>query len=316
MKSLNNFPVKDMIGNTYGRLTVLGEACVEKGHALVFAGCSCDKSILIRASSLLVGNTRSCGCYNIEVAKKEIARRSTTHGDSKTRLYHIWCGIKRRCYRESETSYHRYGGRGITLCEEWKDYSSFKRWAEANGYSDELSIDRINNNGNYDPSNCRWATCQEQARNKESVKKVIINDITYYLSDLAKETGINIKTLWYRLDSGVPIENLLDSSLIRKDAAYAIINGEKVLVTDIAKQAGVSDSAIRVRIKNGITGVDLFKPNQFKYSSITINGETHTLSEWSRISGIPRSTLQGRISKGLPDALILENGRICKQNLN
>jgi hypothetical protein len=121
-----------------------------------------------RAQTFLVktGNTKSCGCYRV----KRIRERTTKHGLGATRLYNIWKDIKMRTLNPERKSYKDYGGRGITLCDEWLDIQNFYNWAMSNGYSDELSIDRINNDGNYEPSNCRWTTRTIQTRNQRVYK--------------------------------------------------------------------------------------------------------------------------------------------------
>jgi hypothetical protein len=108
-------------------------------------------------------HTNSCGCYN----KIKVSESTKKHGLFRTRLYNIWTNMKMRVYNPQHTNYKDYGGRGITICDEWKnDFMSFYNWAMSNGYSDELSIDRIDNNGNYEPNNCRWTTKTIQSRNQ------------------------------------------------------------------------------------------------------------------------------------------------------
>ena len=112
------------------------------------------------------GNTKSCGCYN----KRRVKESNITHGLGTTRLYVIWAGIKDRTLNPKYKHYNDYGGRGITICDEWLDVQNFYNWAILNGYSEELSIDRIDNDGNYEPSNCRWATRTIQSRNQRIQK--------------------------------------------------------------------------------------------------------------------------------------------------
>jgi hypothetical protein len=105
----------------------------------------------------------------------DLSKRNTTHGLSGTRLHRIWCAMKTRCYNKNQKHYYRYGGRGITVCNEWKnDFIKFKNWSESNGYSDELSIDRIDNNGNYCPENCRWSTYKIQNTNRRKQKHLVV----------------------------------------------------------------------------------------------------------------------------------------------
>ena len=122
------------------------------------------------------------------------------HGGKGTKLYQIWCGIKRRCYKPSCKSYSHYGGRGITMCEDWKDdYSVFKEWALSNGYEDGLSIDRIDNNKGYYPENCRWATIKEQNSNKRTTLRIQYKGETKTLQEWAKILGMKSHTLYHRV---------------------------------------------------------------------------------------------------------------------
>lgn len=122
------------------------------------------------------------------------------HGLKHTRLYAIWCGIKYRCYNKNHSRYEDYGGRGITVCDQWKnDFKSFYDWAMSNGYSDDLTIDRIDNDGNYEPSNCRWADDLTQANNSRHCHEIEFNGETHSISEWARITGISRTTLNSRI---------------------------------------------------------------------------------------------------------------------
>lgn len=127
-------------------------------------------------------------------------RGNYKHGLRKHPLYSVWANIKTRCYNQNDVHYERWGGRGITVCDEWKnDFQTFYDWAMSNGYQDNLTLDRIDNDGNYEPSNCRWVTTTIQNRNKRNCKPITYNGKTKFLNDWAKEYGIKPKTLWMRL---------------------------------------------------------------------------------------------------------------------
>lgn len=152
----------DLIGKRFGRLTVICKDGIDKqGGAVWLCECKCGNVKPICSRNLIHSNVQSCGCLTQDVAREA----KTTHGFSNTRLYNIWEGIKRRCLSDKHSRYYDYGGRGIKVCEEWKCFEPFKDWAMINGYSENLTIERKNVNGNYEPSNCTWATKEEQAHN-------------------------------------------------------------------------------------------------------------------------------------------------------
>ena len=158
----------DMTGKRIGLLTVIGRAGTSKdGKATWLCRCDCGRETVVAGAELRHGGQKSCGCHQQEWAAA--ARRK--HGLSRTDLYYVWRNMINRCEWPGVHNYHRYGGRGIKVCDEWRrDFNAFAEWALANGYQKGLQIDRIDNDGDYEPSNCRFVTPAENNRNKSSRK--------------------------------------------------------------------------------------------------------------------------------------------------
>lgn len=167
----------DLTGQRFGRLTVIHVAAnkTNTGNYQWICCCDCGAEITATSNNLRNGHTKSCGCFE----KERISEVQTTHGQSHKRLYNVWTNMKQRCYNPRNKYYKDYGGRGIQVCEEWRhDYQAFHDWAYANGYNDkaskyECTIDRIDNNGDYTPSNCRFVGMTEQRHNRRDSRKKV-----------------------------------------------------------------------------------------------------------------------------------------------
>lgn len=156
--------LKDLSGQIFGRLTVVNFSHMVAKHSYWNCVCECGKTHKVRSDCLKNGLVKSCGCLNSEA-------KVTTHGKSKTKLYHVWASMKDRCNNPNNKRGARYyQPKGITYCKEWESFEPFHEWAISHGYEEGLTLDRINNDGNYEPSNCRWVTMKVQNNNKRQRK--------------------------------------------------------------------------------------------------------------------------------------------------
>lgn len=185
--------VTEMIGKKFGKLTVIEQLNTRDKHGYPIYKCVCDCGNVVHVNSnkLKTHNTKSCGCLKFE--------RLRTHGHSHDRLYTIYNNLKNRCCNKNHRDFKDYGGRGIAVCDEWcNDFMNFYKWSIANGYNDTLTIDRIDVNGNYEPSNCRWTNSTTQSRNKRNTVYLTYNGVTKSLPQWAEELGVKYNKLYSR----------------------------------------------------------------------------------------------------------------------
>lgn len=200
----NTSKLKNLIGLKFGRLTVIDRAQNATDGKVQWA-CQCDcgnpKIKIIRGSDLKLGKVKSCGCLALETRIAN-GKKNKKHGDTHSRLWTIWCGMKSRCDYIKNIEYHNYGGRGITYCSEWNDYVNFKEWALDHGYQDDLTLERIDCDKDYCPNNCTWATMKQQQNNKRNTIRFTINNENHSVSEWADITGIPAPTLTWRFKHG------------------------------------------------------------------------------------------------------------------
>lgn len=239
---------EDLTGKQFGTLTVLEQ--VEdyispqgRAYARWKCLCECGNEIFSITSNLKSGNTISCGCIRTK--------------NKNTRLYRIWSGMKSRCYNPNATHYNEYGGRGIIICEEWKNnFLVFKEWAIKNGYSDELTIDRKDNNGNYCPSNCQWITMKKQSNNRRNNFVIEYNGEKHTLSEWSDITGIKVITLWDRINLlGWTIERTLTT----KNANEKILtyNNELHNIKQWSDILHISYNTLKRKLQKGMSLKDI-----------------------------------------------------------
>ena len=193
-----------LVGKQYGLLTVAEAGKSKYGGRLWLCKCDCGKEVLVQTAQLNNGRKKDCGCVNkkrfveniIPLAHKANQKYKV---NSASRLYSCWSGMMSRCSNEEDRYFKDYGGRGISVCKEWESFDNFADWALSNGYADNLTIDRIDVNGNYCPENCHWATWKEQANNTRRNRYFEFNGEKKTLSQLADKYNINYRLLHERV---------------------------------------------------------------------------------------------------------------------
>ena len=196
----------DLTGKKYGRLTVLSYSHSYQRKAHWLCKCTCGEEKVIRGQSLKTGNTSSCGCLHKEIGPE----RYRTHGFSDERLYRIYAGMKTRCTNENHHSYFDYGRRGIKIDADWaNDFVKFRTWALNNGYSDDLTIERNDADGDYCPSNCTWIPGTDQAKNRRSSTFIEFQDLTMTPTEFSDAFAIPYSTVIRRLGDGWLADRIL-----------------------------------------------------------------------------------------------------------
>lgn len=186
----------DLSGMRFGKLTVLERDKTHYGrgdHTYWICKCDCGETTRVRPDALKSGSVVSCGCYHSGISAKIAKNINFKHGMTKSRIFHIWSGMRTRCSYKQAKNYKNYGERGIYVCDLWKEsFEEFFKWSMEHGYSEDLQIDRIDNNGPYSPDNCRWVTAKENCRNKRGNKPVTVNGIFYKtISEAAENLGVS-----------------------------------------------------------------------------------------------------------------------------
>lgn len=197
---------RDLTGQKFERLTAIRPIGKnQQGNTIWECQCECGNLVRVINSNLTRGNSKSCGC----IGSEKVIARNTKYPEKSKQIYNSWKSMKNRCLTKSSTMYHYYGGRGIIICDDWFDFNNFQLWANNNGFFCGATLDRIDFNGHYEPSNCRWITQLEQANNKSNNRYVTYNGITSSLASLCRRYNAHYKRVWKRLKLGWELERAL-----------------------------------------------------------------------------------------------------------
>ena len=291
----------DLIGQRFGRLVVIKEEGRDQnGRVLLQCKCDCGNEVIVRSDSLRNGSCKSCGCLRKELSSE----RNTTHGHSNEKLYRVWRGMLRRCYDPKYTAYNRYGGRGIEVCEEWRNnYESFRDFMLSQGYDEygpsyENTIDRIDNNGSYCPENCRVVSMKTQSLNKSNNHYITYNLKKMTVTEAAEKNNLTNHQVFNRLDKGWSMKRALHEPL--KETSTYTAGNENHSIKEWAEKMGVTDAVIRGRLKthsmeeiyNDWKTNGKLEVNDFSAKYETADGKTLNRTEWCNIIGINEATFR------------------------
>ena len=239
----------DLINKQFGKLLVLQRHPENNkfGKSRWICKCSCGTEITVDSGNLTSGHTRSCGCLVTEHCKTKLKASHSSHGLSKTPEYETWLAIRKRCHDESAKDYYRYGGRGIAVCERWRE--SFEAFYQDMGPrpSPDHSIDRKDNNAGYSPNNCRWATKEEQANNRSTNVTYLIDGESLTLAQIARLHQLNPATIKKRLKCGKTITEAIEP-VNRPMYTY---DGEIRSLASWANILGFNEAKARLRLSRG-----------------------------------------------------------------
>ena len=255
----------DITGMRSGKLTAIkkvgyGTDKAGKRYALWECKCDCGGSKICKQHTIVCGEVKSCGC----LSKRDYTKKTINHGLSRHRIYGIYHGMINRCEKENDMHYKFYGAKGIKVCDEWKGengFINFYLWSMDNGYGDDLSIDRIDNNGNYEPDNCRWADAFTQANNTSANVYYEIDGTQAQIKEISKFYGIPEPTLRGRMKKGMSMREAVYYKMPLKSITYHV---ETKTAAEWSKITGISKATLLDRIKRGYTEDEIFLPIQTK----------------------------------------------------
>ena len=208
----------DLTGQKFGRLTVVRFDHSQNGRKYYLCQCDCGNLKTVSSHSLKDGNTKSCGCLHKEILIQR-NKENRIHHPTSERLLRIWRAMLHRCYKETDEHYDYYGGRGIKVCDDWHDFENFQNWALANGYTDDLTIDRVDGDKDYCPKNCSWATMTVQNNHKSDTKWLTYKGKMQSLSDWCRELGLDYFRTKVRLNSlGWSVEDAFEYGKYKKES--------------------------------------------------------------------------------------------------
>ena len=238
--------VSNLESRQFGRWIVLEKTDTTNRDLYYLCRCVCGTEKRVCGQSLLSGDTRSCGCLQRELTRN----RSITHGATDTKEYTVWEGMRARCRNQNKQDFKNYGGRGIKVCDRW--INSFENFIEDMGLCPEnLTIERIDNDGNYSPENCRWGTRKEQALNRRSNNILTHEGVSKTISEWAEMLNVERSAIAHRLERGWSVEDALEKPFENKKHKLVAFNGIVDTLTGWGKRLGGSQELIRTRLKLG-----------------------------------------------------------------
>lgn len=212
--------------------------------------CDCGNEIIVSSSSLVSGNTKSCGCVGI-IKLKQMA---TKHGQYNTKLYKVWSSMKHRCLNSKDKYYYNYGGRGIKVCAEWLTFENFFKWAMGNGYRSGLTLERSNNNGNYEPQNCIWIPKAEQSGNTRRCRFRTFHGKTMNIKQWSIELGISYSLIQSRLKHGWSADKALSEPVLPKGHFHCKMiefKGESKTISEWSRLLGINYKTLHGHLRQG-----------------------------------------------------------------
>ena len=247
---------KDLKGDKFGRLICLEDVGRNKnGNVLWKCECECGNYAVVDSSSLKTGNTKSCGCLQKEI-QEDFIKSNQDHGMCNTKIYKVWSSMKQRCLNLNDKAYKNYGGRGITFCREWEDFEPFYEWAINNGYQEGLTLERIDNNGNYCSQNCMWITKSKQSSNTRNCVKLTYNGKTKIMTEWADELDIPYYLLQSRIKEGWSTKRALETPPIKEGRHHCRLieyRGKKKSIAEWAQHLNINYGTLYNRLYNGWT---------------------------------------------------------------